>query len=131
MTRSTLALLLAVACSLLSLAGCASMNASNQESLLSAAGFRSRTPGTPKQLELYAAIPPYKVQRATVNGRVFYVYKDEKQGLAYIGGEREYQRYQQLAIQQSIAREYYVAAEMNNASAWGWYGAWGPGPLFW
>jgi len=42
------------------------MGSSNAESLLSAAGFRVRTPETPKQKEIYATLPAYKVERATV-----------------------------------------------------------------
>jgi hypothetical protein len=114
------------------LAGCAEMGSANTTSLLTAAGFRARTPQTPKQQQIYAALPPYQVERATVPGKgVFYVYKDEKAGLAYIGREAEYQRYQQLAIQQQIAQNYYMAAEMERAAAWQWYGAWGPRAFWW
>jgi hypothetical protein len=118
---------------LLGLAGCASIDAANKEPLLSAAGFVARTPATPKQKELYTSAPPYKVERVHVNGKVFYAYKDEAKGVAYVGGEAEYQRYQQLAIQQRIARDNYEAAEMNRDMAMGWYGAYGPyafGPRF-
>src|SRR5919198_378514 len=101
------------------LAGCASMGSSNTESLLTAAGFRVKTPQTPKQQQIYAALPPYQVKRATVPGKgVFYVYKDEKAGLAYIGREQEYQAYQQLAIQQQIAQDQYMAAQMQADAAW-------------
>ena len=114
------------------LAGCASMGSSNTESLLSAAGFRVRTPQTPKQQQIYAALPPYKVERATVRGKgVFYVYKDEKAGVAYVGREQEYQQYQQLAIQQQITQDQITAAEMERAAAWQWYGAWGPRAFWW
>ena len=113
------------------LASCAEMGSANTTSLLSAAGFRARTPQTPKQQELYAALPPYKVEHATVKGRAFYVYKDEKAGVAYVGHEPEYQRYRQLAVQQQIAQNYYMAAEMNSFYARGWYGAWGPPGLWW
>lgn len=111
---------------LLGFAGCASIDAANKEPLLSAAGFVARTPETAKQKELYAATPAYKVERVNVNGRIFYAYKDEAKGLAYVGGEAEYQKYQQLAIQQRIARDNYEAAEMNRDMAMGWYGAYGP-----
>lgn len=111
--------------------GCAEMGSGNTTSLLSAAGFRVRTPQTPKQQQLYAALPPYKVERATVQGHVFYVYKDEKSGVAYVGREPEYQRYQQMAIQQQIAQNYYQAVAMDRAAAFGWYGAWGPRAFFW
>jgi hypothetical protein len=107
------------------LAGCAGMGSSNTESLLTAAGFRARTPQTPKQQQIYAALPPYQVQRATVNGKVFYVYKDEKSGVAYVGREQEYQNYQQLAIQQQIAQDQITAAEMQQQAALDWYGGFG------
>lgn len=114
-------------CCLAGLSSCASMDASNQEALLSAAGFRVKTPSTPQQQAAYAAAPSYKVHRATVNGRTFYAYKDEDKGVAYVGGDDEYQRYQQLAIQKKIAQDNYSAAQMNQASAMNWYGAWGYG----
>jgi hypothetical protein len=53
------------------LAGRASMTSDNTKSLLTAAGFRARTPQTPKQQQIYAALPPYQVERATVKGQVF------------------------------------------------------------
>ena len=112
-------------------AGCAEVGSGNTTSLLSAAGFRTHTPQTPKQQQMYVALPPYKVERATVKGHVFYVYKDEKAGVAYIGREQEYQRYQQLAVQQQIAQNYYMAAQMDQAAAFGWYGAWGPRAFWW
>jgi hypothetical protein len=121
----------AVAAATLVLAGCAEMGSGNTTSLLTAAGFRARTPQTPKQQQLYAALPPYKVERATVKGHVFYVYKDEKAGVAYVGHEQEYQHYQQLAIQQQIAQDYYSAVAMDRAAAFGWYGAWGPRGMWW
>ena len=125
-------IIFAAAAAALFITGCAEMETANTTSLLSAAGFRARTPQTPTQQQIYAALPPYQVERATVPGKgVFYVYKDEKAGLAYVGREQAYQRYQQLAIQQQIAQNYYMAAEMDRAAAWGWYGAWGPRAIWW
>jgi hypothetical protein len=125
-------LILAAAVTSLFVAGCAEVGSGNTTSLLSAAGFRVRTPQTPKQQQIYAALPPYQVQRAMVPGKgTFYVYKDEKAGVAYIGREQEYQRYQQLAIQQQIAQDYYTAVAMDRAAAYGWYGAWGPRAFWW
>jgi hypothetical protein len=129
--KPTIILIFAAAVATLFVAGCAEMGSGNTTSLLSAAGFRVRTPQTPKQQQMYAALPPYKVERATVKGHVFYVYKDEKAGVAYIGREQEYQRYQQLAIQQQIAQDYYTAVAMDRAAAFGWYGAWGPRAFWW
>jgi len=124
-------LILTAAVSTLFVAGCAEMGSGNTTSLLSAAGFRVRTPQTPKQQQMYAALPPYKVERATVQGHTFYVYKDEKAGVAYVGREQEYQNYQQLAVQQQIAQDYYNAVAMDRAAAYGWYGAWGPRAFWW
>ena len=129
--HSSIILIFAAAAVALFVAGCAEMGAGNTTSLLTAAGFRARTPQTPKQQELYAALPPYRVEHATMKGRAFYVYKDEKAGVAYVGHDAEYQRYQQLCIQQQIAQNYYMAAEMNSFYARGWYGAWGPRGLWW
>ena len=39
-----------------------------------------------------------------MNGKGFYVFKDEKAGVAYIGGESAHQRYQQLCTQQHVAQ---------------------------
>ena len=114
------------------LAGCASVGSANTESLLSAAGFRVKTPQTPKQKQIYAALPPYQVKRATVPGKgVFYVYKDEKAGVAYVGREQEYQNYQQLAIQQQIAQNQIAAAEMEQQAALDWYGGFGFRRYWW
>jgi hypothetical protein len=130
--KVNITLIFAVAAATLVVAGCAEMGSGNTTSLLTAAGFRARTPQTPKQQQIYAALPPYQVQHATVPGKgVFYVYKDEKAGIAYVGREAEYQRYKELAVQQQIAQNYYMAAEMDRAAAFGWYGAWGPRALWW
>lgn len=106
--------------------GCASVGASSTEPLLSAAGFVIRTPANPREQQLYDALPSYQLQHGNVKGNVLYAYKDEKKGVAYVGSEAAYQRYQQLAVQQRIANDYYQAAEMNREASVGWYGAYGP-----
>ena len=113
------------------LAGCASTQPALLGQTLASAGFRLRTPETPKQKEIYASLPAYKVHRINVNGQTFYVYKDEAKGIAFVGREAEYQRYRELAIQQRIAQEYYMAVEMDRMYAPGWYGAWGPSRIYW
>jgi hypothetical protein len=132
LSKLNITLIFIAAVASLFFASCAGMGSANTTSLLTAAGFRAHTPQTPKQQQMYAALPPYQVERATVPGKgVFYVYKDEKAGLAYIGREQEYERYQQLAIQQQIAQDQIMAAEMERAAAWQWYGAWGPRAFWW
>ena len=78
-TNSSLILILA-ACGIIFFAGCASMETNKTTSLLSTAGFRVHTPQTAKQKKFYAALPINKLERATVKGKVFYVFKDEKAG---------------------------------------------------
>ena len=116
---------------LFALGGCASVGSTNTESLLSAAGFVVRTPQTDRQRQIYAALPAYKVERATVKDKVFYVYKDEKAGVAYVGHEPEYQRYKQLAVQQQIAQEQYMAAELDRQAALNFYGGFGVTRMWW
>jgi hypothetical protein len=112
-------------------ASCAEMESNNTKSLLSAAGFHMLTPQTAQQKEIYAALPAYKVERATVKGKTFYVFKDEKAGIAYVGHEAEYQKYKDLCIQQRIAQDYYMAAAMDRHYAGRWYGAWGSRGMWW
>jgi hypothetical protein len=107
-------------------AGCAEMESNNTKSLLSAAGFHARTPQTPLQKEVYAALEPYRVERISYKSKTLYAYKDEKAGVAYVGREPEYQRYCQLCVQQKIAQDYYAAVQMDQMYASRWYGAWGP-----
>jgi hypothetical protein len=84
------------------LCACASSKVQNKESLLSSAGFRSHTPSTQTQLVMFKRMTPYKLERNTVSGKALYSYADPQRGVVYIGGDKAYQRYRQLALQQSI-----------------------------
>jgi|SRR5215469_4540503 len=85
--------------------GCASLTTQNTESLLSAAGFGAHTPSTPKQIALFNRMVPYRIERRVRATGVYYTYADKNNNLVYIGSESEYQRYKQLAQQQSIAQQ--------------------------
>ena len=121
----TIAALPVLAAALFGFTGCATVETANTKSLLLQAGFHVRTPDTAKRREIYASLTAYQMQRATVNGKVFYVFKDEKEGVAYVGREAEYQRYRDLATAQRMRQDYYMAMEMERASAYRWYGGWG------
>ena len=123
-TNARLILILAVS-GVAFFAGCASMETDNNntKSLLSEAGFRVRTPQTAKQKEIYAALPSNKVEHAIVRGKVFYVFKDEKAGVAYVGGEPEHRRYQALCMQRHVAQA--AEEEMNPSLATKWDNQWG------
>jgi hypothetical protein len=127
----SIAVVVAAAAAVSFFASCAEMATNNTKSLLSSAGFHTLTPQTPLQKEIYAALPAYKVSRATAKGKTFYVFKDEKAGLAYVGREQEYQNYRNLCIQQQIAQDYYMATSMNTYYAGRWYGAYGPRGMYW
>ena len=115
------------------LVGCASWDAQNKESLLSAAGFRTRTPTTANQQAMFTRMTPYKVERRIRNGKVLYAYADKQNNVVYLGGENEYQKYRQLALQQSIAQDQIEAAQINeDASMYQDFGPyWGPWNTWW
>lgn len=113
-------------------AGCASYDAQNKESLLTAAGFRTRTPATAKQQVMFNRMTPYKLERRIRNGKVLYAFADKQQNVVYIGGEREYQQYKQLALQKSIAEDQLEAAQINEESSLYDFGPyWGPWNVWW
>jgi len=116
--------------SLLSLTGCASLDAPNTESLLSAAGFWTKTPTTPKQIAFFQSLEAYDLTRHTVNGHVLYAYADEANNVVYFGSQQDYQRYQKLALKQQVAEENLVSAEMNEDAELDW-DSWGPWGSFW
>jgi hypothetical protein len=115
--------------------GCASWDASSQEALLSAAGFKTRTPSTPAQGAMFDRMTPYTVERRERNGKILYAYADKQKHLLYIGGEAQYQQYKQLGLQKSIAESQLQAAQINEDAAlydrayWGPY--WGPWNPWW
>ena len=116
-------ILISAACGIIFFAGCASLQTDNTPSLLSQAGFRAHTPQTAKQKELYAALPGNKLERGTAKSKVFYVFKDEKAGVAYVGGEPEHRRYQQLCTQQHAAQA--PEEDMNHPFNQSWNQRWG------
>lgn len=123
-SSSIIAMLAACAVGL-SLFGCAEMEANNTKSLLSAAGFQVRKPETAKQKEIYGMLTNHRVERATYKGKTFYVFKEEEDGVAYVGREAEYQKYRDLCIKQKMAQDYYNAIQMDRMWATQWYGAYG------
>ena len=54
---------------------------------------------------MYDQMTPYKLERNTLKGKALYTYADKQKGVVYIGGENAYQRYKQLAAQQSIEQK--------------------------
>ena len=111
-------------------ASCAGMGSSNTKRLLSASGFQPRKPSNEKQTALYERMEPYKLYNKEIDGKMLYGYKDPEQGVVYVGGPKEHEKYQELAVKQQIAQDQRVAAEMQMEAAYGWgsygWGSWGP-----
>ena len=87
-SNANVILIFAAAVTALFVAGCAGVGSANTTSLLTAAGFRARTPQTPQQQQIYAALPPYQVHRATVKEKPFTFTKTRKRGLPTSAGNR-------------------------------------------
>jgi hypothetical protein len=125
--RSSFALF-AVLCGLLMFNGCKAFEVNTKITALSEGGFVARVPETPKQREVYATLPSYRLQRGVVKGNAFYAYKDEKNGVVYIGTEAEYQRYleraRRLVAAFETTEDRMVAQEMDNDLQLRCYGAW-------
>lgn len=112
------------------LAGCATLSmqqqVSQQEHMLSAAGFNTRLADTPRKMSQLQQLPPYKIIVRNRNGQPFYAYADPQYcQCLLVGNERAYQNYRRLAVEQNIANEQYIAAQMNEETAMDW-SVWGP-----
>ena len=113
----------------LALSGCMGFQISTQRNNLSESGFLARMPQTPNQGEAYAALPSSVLLRGVGGGNTFYVFKDEKTGAVYVGGEADYQRYmlrvQRLVAYYETTEEKMAAREMDSNLQRLWYSSWG------
>ena len=96
--------------------GYAGAQTNNTKAMLAAAGFHVRAPQTAQQKEIYAGLPNNKIERTKVNGKVYYVLKDQKAGVFYIGRDAEHKRYEQLCAQKRVK----PTAEEDGAVKWRW-----------
>ncbi len=121
--------LVVVAALVVALAGCTAIensHARNKEQLLAAAGFHERPADTPDKLKQLESLPDHKLLRREQNGKLYYVYADATAcKCLYVGDEANYDEFQKLAVQQQIAEEETMAAQINQEYAMDW-GAWGP-----
>ena len=94
--------------------------------MLSAAGFQIKVADTEAKRQSLAEEVPYKLQMHTRNGQVLYTYANPAKNILYVGGQKEYQAYQKMMVQQNIAAQYQSAAAQQQMTAAEW-GYWGPG----
>ena len=122
---------LGLAAIVLSLAGCAALQAQDAratERMLTAAGFQVKTADTPEKLAHLQTLTPGKIVRREQNGEPSYVYADGTVcKCLYAGTEQQYQEYRKLARQQTMADEAAVVAEESSDPRG--FGLWGLWPL--
>jgi len=101
----------------IALAGCATAPSSSpaagnsQADLLKAAGFRTHT-GQDAHVAYIQTLPAKKVVSNKYQGKQLYlVCTDPGSKQCYLGDEAAYQRYQQMAIQQSISEDQHKVSE--------------------
>jgi hypothetical protein len=92
------------------LVGCATApsgsTGNSQADLLAQAGFKAHPANSPEKMDYIKTLPPKKVVLNQYNDKPLYlvcVDPDSKQ--CYLGDEAAYERYKQLAIQQSISED--------------------------
>ena len=83
------------------------------ENLLSAAGFKTVTASTPKQQQHLKTLKPGKITSVKRNGKTYFVFPDPAHNQFYVGDQAQYQKYQQLRLQQRMSNENLIAAEMD------------------
>lgn len=120
----------AVACIVLSV-GCASTQTStqNKESMLAASGFKTITPKTAAQQQKLQKLPQGKVTMIQKKGKTYYIFPDPAHNLAYVGGPKQYQQYQQLRADNRLAKESLETADMYQDAEMQWsvWGGWDAG----
>ena len=128
-------------------AGCASSRPT--ESRLSASGFKVIPATTPQQLQQLATLPAGRVTPVQRQGKVYFVYPDSSQKLLFVGGQKQYQSYQQLLLDEQAtaaanqateaeanAATYNAAANIITSEPWGVgvydgpWGVFGPWPVW-
>jgi hypothetical protein len=86
---------------LLPLTACAS-HLRQKENLLREAGFHAVTPSTTAQIAKVGSLPPGRIHRLKHRGHVLFVLADPKQRLLLVGGNPQYEAYQQLLYKKVV-----------------------------
>lgn len=119
---------LASICVSLVLGGCGAIESRAKRTSLSESGFLARVPQTERQRAFYAALPAYELYGGVKNGQPFYVYKDEKTGVVYVGNEQDYQRYlakmRRLIAYYETTEAKMVARQIDENVQARWDGSW-------
>lgn len=118
---------LALAAALLT--GCAAIQRAetkSTEQLLSAAGFKVLPADTPQKQAKLAELTPNKIARQIRGNNVYYLFPDDQNQFVMVGDQAAYSKYQNLVVQQQIADQNLMAAQMETMPGmWGGWGYWG------
>jgi hypothetical protein len=113
----------------LALAACAAIErqeTGQTEQLLAAAGFDVRSADTPAKLADLERLQQHKVVRHDRGGEITYVYADAADcKCLYTGDQANYDQFEKLRVQEDVAQQQMMAAEMNQEAAMNWE-LWGP-----
>lgn len=87
--------------------------------VLAAAGFHMITADSPKKQSIFATLPPLKMHYYVAkDGTPRYWFADPYEcNCVYVGSAKDYQRYQNLRIQQKLVKEEEQTAELNQDAA--------------
>lgn len=109
------------------LAGCMTVGAQQEESLLTAAGFSQHLADTPQKAAKLQALPQKTIVFSQRKSGILYIYADAAGcNCAYIGNAAAYQQYQQLRAANNLAQRQETTAMLNTDAAMDWGGVWGP-----
>jgi hypothetical protein len=92
--------------------------ATQEESLLSSAGFRVKVASTPRQQQHLKTLTPYKIMVVHREGKTFYVYADPAHNQIYVGNQAQDKRYKQLRKANNLAEEQSYPEAMGDWGAW-------------
>ena len=103
-------------------AGCASTK--ETENLLSASGFKIVPATTPEQKGHLHTLRKGKIAMVQRDGKVYFVYPNEKLQLLYVGRQEQYDHYQELRFEQKLAQQRMHAVQMGTEAAFSPWGGW-------
>lgn len=113
----------------MALAGCSAIErqeTGQTEQLLSAAGFEMKSADTPEKLAALERMHQHKFVRHDREGETTYVYADATDcKCLYTGNTQNYDEYEKLRVQENVASQEMMAAQMNQEDAMNWE-MWGP-----
>ena len=106
------------------LSSCATMQAQqtkDTENLLSTAGFKMTLANSPVKMDHLKTLTQNKVVAHTKDGVVYYTYADATNCQCfYVGSEKSYQSFLKLQVQQNLAAEDRMSAQMDSEETLNW-----------